>query len=445
MHTRHAFLSLVAVAMIAGCGPDQSGSGTLPNGDPLPDGLSQTSDGYIDSYGNECATPTPCGNCDFDCKPAGNPFREPGPIGPNDECAELTVNLTEAIPTVVLLVDQSGSMTANFGNQNRWEATYSSLMNPNTGLVSTLQDRFRFGFALYTSFNGGQTCPNLRDVRPEFNNYAAIDRVFSNSRPEDDTPTGASILGTLRQFEENPVRGPKILLLATDGEPDTCDVPDPRNNDERQAAQQESVAAVEEAFSRGVQTVVLSVGDQVGEQHLQEMAIAGAGGQTAPFYRANDPDQLKNQLEQIITGSRDCIFQVDGGILDPRLVPQGSIQVNGNAVPYGDSGWVFHQDEQVCFGAKQCIELKGPTCDSIQHGDAQVGGNFLCVYNDPKGDNGYGTTVPGTVGNGDPDLNTIPTNPSGTCGGPGASCSYDGDCCSGLCGRTGTGGTCIVQ
>lgn len=438
MHTRHAILSFAAAAIVAGCGSDQTNDGTLPNGDPLPDGLSENGEAYVDTEGRECATPTPCGNCDFDCTPAGNPFREPGPMGPQDQCAELTVNLTEAIPTVVLLVDQSGSMTSRFGNQNRWEATYASLMNPTTGLVATLQDRFRFGFALYTSFNGGATCPNLRDVRPDFNNFDAIDRVFSSSKPEDDTPTGASILGTMRQFEENPVRGPKILLLATDGEPDTCDVPDPGDNTQRQAAQQETVAAAEEAFSRGVQTVVLSVGDQVGEQHLQDVATAGAGGQTAPFYRANDPDQLKTTLEKIITGSRDCIFQVDGGILDPRLAPQGNIQVNGAPIPYGDNGWVFHQDQQLCFGAKQCIELKGSTCDSIQHGHTQIGGDFLCVYNDPNGDNGYGTTVPGTV---PPDVTPIPTD---ACRGAGGDCSYDGDCCSGVCGKTGTHGQCVV-
>jgi hypothetical protein len=472
MQTQYLLLPL-ALLLAMGCGPsDSTGEGLLPNGDPLPDGLVQTADGYQDSEGRNCNDPTPCGDCDFDCKPAGNPYRVPGPIGPQDQCAQLAVQLTEAIPTVVLLVDQSGSMTADFGgNQDRWEATHSSLMDPTNGLVSTLQDRFRFGFALYTSYDGGPTCPDLRDVRPDFNNFEAINRVFSNAKPEEDTPTGASIIGTMRQFEDKAVRGPKILLLATDGEPDTCDIPDPRNENEREIARQESISAVEEAFSRGVETVVLSVGDQVGEKHLDDMATAGMGGVPSPFFRATNPEQLKTTLEKIIVGSRECIFQLDGAILDPKLATHADIQVNGTAVPYGDTGWVFHQDEQTCFGAKQCVELKGAACDTIQRGDAQVGGNFLCAYGDPNGDNGYGTAVPGTLIPGDgtitgiPGANNTTGGPNNTTGGPnnttggpnttpgtngmctniGESCSYDGDCCTGLCGRSGSNSACVAQ
>lgn len=460
--TRPIFMILALLSSLAlACGGDAT-TGT-PELDPageaaseeLPDGLSKTSDGnYEDQEGRTCDTATPCGDCDFDCRPAGNPFYTPQPGDPIDpgvtQCADLEIQLEEAIPTVVLLIDQSGSMTANFGGVNRLDATYGALMDPTEGLVATLQDSIRFGMALYTSYDGGPTCPNIRDVRPLFDNYEAIKRVFEPASPQEDTPTGEAILGIMRMFEDNPVRGPKVILLATDGEPDTCAQPDPQNG------HQLSIDAAQQAFARGVETVVLSVGNEVSEQHLQDMANAGVGLATndpdkAPFFRADNPASLKQSMSQIINGSRNCIFQVDGGILDPALANRGTITVNGQPVPYGD--WVLHQREKVCFGAKQCIELRGAACDNIQHGNVDIQGDFICVYDDPDGKNGYGNDP--TLGPDGTPINASgdPTDPGdggpgdGTtsCVNPGGDCQYDGDCCSGLCGTSGGQSACVLN
>ena len=372
-------------------------------------------------------------------------------------CLDLDINLDHAIPTISLLVDQSGSMLESFGGgMNRWEAEYQSLMDPNNGVVQEIQGAFRIGMSLYSSNDGGPDCPLLADVRPELNNYDAINRVFAQAQPIEDTPTGEAILGSLRQFDVHPEQGRKIMIVATDGEPDTCAVPDPQNG------QPESVAAAQEAFAQGVEVIMLSVGDEVGAPHLEDMANAGVGlpvggAQQAPYYTANDPMQLAQEMGKIIDSARSCIFRVEGGIIDPGIVDQSTVTVDGQVVIYGDpNGWIYHQNRQTCQGSKQCIELQGDACTSIQDGGQHnIHGDFLCTYYDPEnppiggGTGGDGTNDGGTGGGGTG--GTGGTGGSGGTGGgptacvnPGMGCEYDSDCCSGKCSAQ-TNGICVLQ
>ena len=59
-------------------------------------------------------------------------------------CAEVQVQVDPIIPTLVLLVDQSGSMDSDFSGQPRWDALYETLMDPATGVVTTWPAWFRF-------------------------------------------------------------------------------------------------------------------------------------------------------------------------------------------------------------------------------------------------------------------------------------------------------------
>ena len=63
----------------------------------------------------------------------------------------------------------------------------------------------------------------------------------------------------------------RILVLATDGEPDTCEQPKPNEG------QQESIDAAAHAYANGIPVYVIGIGDDVGMEHLQDVANAGAG------------------------------------------------------------------------------------------------------------------------------------------------------------------------
>lgn len=349
-------------------------------------------------------------------------------------CQDLEVNLQHAIPTLVLLIDTSGSTDEAFGGgMNRLQAAYHALMDPTDGLIQDIQSSFRIGMTLYSSFSDNFTCPEIGDVRPELNNYDPLDRVFSQAYPLGGTPTGLSIMETLRQFDVHPDQGRRLLLLATDGEPNTC------QNPYEAVGQPEAIAAAQEAQRRGIETIILSIGDAVGRSHLEDMANAGAGlplgGPTqADYYEANDPTQLKTEMSAIINSARSCIFRVQGGIVDPGLIDRATVTLDGASLTYGAAdGWTYHQDRARCEGARQCIELTGAACSSIQDGGThQILGDFLCTYYDPDNPPIDGGSDGGTIGGGET---------PGPCASPGQSCEYDGDCCSGVCGA----GMCITQ
>ncbi|MEM1349559.1 MAG: vWA domain-containing protein, partial [Myxococcota bacterium] len=181
-------------------------------------------------------------------------------------CAEAEVDVSEAIPTVVLLIDRSSSMQDPFGDTTRWSAVYDALMDEEDGLVSSFEGTIRFGLALYTSDDGGPSCPELVQVAPKLLNRDDIDATYEPIPVpiSGDTPTGDALLGVLPMFDGFEAEGPRVILLATDGEPDTCAEPNPQNG------QDEAIAAAESAFMRGIKTFILSVGADVSQGHRED-------------------------------------------------------------------------------------------------------------------------------------------------------------------------------
>ena len=292
-------------------------------------------------------------------------------------CADAVVKFEAQTPTVLLLIDQSGSMTEDFGGTDRWGAVYDALLDQNDGLVPDLEDKIRFGMALYTSFDGneGGECPVITATVPALNNYAAIEASYDAAKPEDETPTGESIAAVTPTLVMDPSPGNKVIVLATDGEPDTCAEPNPQNG------QQASVEAAAAAFEQGVRIYVISVGDEVSDQHLQDVANAGVGvGQgdpDAPFYKANDADALAAAFAEIVEGVRDCKLDLDGKVAEGGEA-ECKVSVNDVPVPYGtEDGWQLNGPSE--------IELVGGSCDAIQDGDVEVSIECACGIVTPVG------------------------------------------------------------
>jgi hypothetical protein len=292
-----------------------------------------------------------------------------GDGGAGGGCADVTLTLEPTIPTVVLLIDQSGSMTAPFGAGTRWDVLYATLMDPATGIVPQLQTQVRFGLALYTGV-GDATCPNTTEVGVALGNYAAMDAVYQPAVPIAETPTGDSITKILPILSAVTEEGPKVIVLATDGEPDTCEVPNPQNG------QAEAIAAAQAAFAMGVSTYIIAVGDQVSEQHQQDMANAGTGlpldGSMgdAPYFPAGNQQALVDAFETIINGVRSCVLELNGQV-DPTKASEGEVTIDGVPVPFGDpDGWQLNSPTE--------IELLGAACEEIQMGEHVVSAKFPC-------------------------------------------------------------------
>jgi hypothetical protein len=299
-------------------------------------------------------------------------------VDASNVCADVHVEATRVTPNVILVVDQSGSMTAGFGDGNRWDALRDSLLAEPEGLIAELQSVVRFGLALYSAEAPGNdpvpgTCPLITWVPPALDNLEPIRTVYEPADPIDETPTGASIDAVLDRLTmtPDPSTDPTIFILATDGEPDTCEQPNP------QEGQPEALAAAERAYLAGVRTFVISVGEgTVSEEHLQDMANAGLGrgpgDPDAQFWEAGDDAGLREALRDIVGGELSCVVELDGRIENLDDACSGRVELNGTPIPCDDpDGWRAVDESH--------IELLGEACETLQSGPgATLDATFPC-------------------------------------------------------------------
>ncbi len=272
-------------------------------------------------------------------------------------CSVLDVQVEAIAPTVVVVVDRSSSMTAEMGPnaETRWDVLESVLVDPGFGVVTTLESTVRYGMSVYA--NDGTTCPTL-DVEPaDLNNANDIAQLYASLMPAGDTPTGEALTLVADALDADPAAtGDRIMVLATDGEPDTCAMPNP------QEGQPEALAAVEYAYGLGIRTFVIGVGDQNTTAHMQNMANAGVGvmqGEPdAEFYVALDPDQLAVAFAEVLANARHCKLSLSSPLTEAEAAAC-TLTVDGSPVTYGDpDGWELDAPDRA--------ELVGAACEGIQ-------------------------------------------------------------------------------
>jgi hypothetical protein len=369
---------------------------------------------------------------------AGNGMLKGTPTEGGQGCNDLTVKFERVIPTVALLIDRSSSMTDNkYGTGTRWDVLKEAILNPDPtkGVIKPLETQIRFGLAMYTSTPQEATCPAMGSVDFALSNFAAINTLYgpaSTPNGKAETPTAEAIRATTEKLLAVKEQGPKYILLATDGEPDGCpgtctgDCPvheRPGYPRDPNCGQDESVAAVADAFSKGIRTYVVAIGNEVGQDHLQALANVGQGlppvlgevkyswlryscnikpanfkgkyidlamdpnskeiriaplAQTpvnATAYRPDDPAGLARDLQKVIGTVRDCKFRLKGAV-EMNRAPEGLVAIDSVAVKYGDpDGWKLN--------SKTEIELVGSACSKIQTDESKgVFISFPCgVFN----------------------------------------------------------------
>ena len=261
-------------------------------------------------------------------------------------CESARVSIDDLRPTITLLVDQSGSMTAAYPNRNspntRWSLVHDALLDPDTGVIKKLQYSLRFGIAFFTSHNGSSsgTCPIISEIRAATNNYEAIRTLYDRMSPDDDTPTGDSIDQIVKDIEASPSRGPQVILLVTDGQPDTCAEPDPQNG------QPQAILASQKAYRAGIDLYVMGISNDISGQNLQELANAGKGvpvdwvygqdkGAGQPFEASESVEGLTGQFVDILKRVPLCEVRLRRDV-DATEVSRGRVELDGKALTYGD-------------------------------------------------------------------------------------------------------------
>jgi hypothetical protein len=335
---------------------------------------------FCTQTGNECGDGYSCTSDGFCIKTGGNGS---GSAAPDASCPALHFTPSKVTPTVELLLDQSGSMNEDYGTganpPSRWDALRTALIDPTNGVVTKLANQVVFGAALYSSVSeevggkqvGKAPCPSLTGLdRPRAINNAAAIRQLLQLDPQEDTPTGESIDAIVADFAAHPPanNSPKIIVLATDGLPDTCaDADPPQTNpvDPRQLATNAvSVAAAQRAFAAGVKLFFLFIGDDQAGNHPQEMANAGAGLDPAtgraPFYVATNATELTNAFSTIIGGVISCDLRLDSQ-LDPKDAPGGTVTIDDRILTFGTDWNLDNDGITIHILGNACTMLKTAT------------------------------------------------------------------------------------
>jgi hypothetical protein len=279
-------------------------------------------------------------------------------------CPSVSFMATQVIPSIQLLIDRSGSMGIELPNTNtsRYQAMRDALVGTN-GVVGQLQAKAHFGASLYSS---DSPCPRLYNTGARtLNNFTQVKQLIESQSPNGNTPTPGAIDQTVALFAANPapMGSPPIIVLATDGLPNSCGGQDSQN---------ESVVAAKNAYTAGIRTLVLGIAG-VNDSFLQAMANAGQGVQqnqpNAKFYTANSPAELQMAFQQIIGGVVSCELTINGTV-DPDQAKGGSVTLNGTQLMYG-TDWELVNGTTIRLLGQACETLKSST-------NPQVEASFPC-------------------------------------------------------------------
>jgi hypothetical protein len=291
-------------------------------------------------------------------------------------CIEGQVEFTEVLPQIWLLLDRSGSMTESLGTTSRWRALGAVILGDplvpeDRGIVGAFEGRAAFGAVFYTSGSAAGGCVlDLESVAPATNNYTKIRQRYEKLSPSGGTPTADSVAATVAEAVSRDLTGgPKILVLATDGEPGGC-APRP------DLATVEVEKEVSKAFAKGITTFAISISTDTNPSHMQRVANLGVGlpadaNPPAPFYTAQSQEELKLAFSAVVEQvPRTCVFSLNGEV-DAKNADKGSVVLAGVELAYGDAnGWILKQADQV--------ELVGAACEEIRAGEEDLDITFPC-------------------------------------------------------------------
>jgi len=304
-------------------------------------------------------------------------------------CAEGTVRASRVTPRVILLLDGSCSMSTDYPTQggqsasectnnggSRWAALRNALLG-DQGVVTRLAGLVEFGLVV---FGTQPECPlTAEPILPALDNAQAIQGALGDTPPGMFTPTGAALDYVYNNLIE-PVQpdtdmGPQIVVLATDGEPNSCD--------SAQTDYGPSSQASELGKSMGIKTYVISLAGAQGEfhDHLQQLANLGAGfdasgGESAMLYEPDSPEQLAADLELLVGGAVGCDIALNGEV-NPNAACQGTVKLNGQPVACNDpNGWMLVDSRH--------IRLQGASCDMLMRDmNITLQADFACSIFNP--------------------------------------------------------------
>lgn len=286
--------------------------------------------------------------------------------GPDANCPAVNFTPMPVTPSIGLVLDQSGSMYPN--DSTRYAQMREALVGTG-GVVNELEAKAYFGASLYTCGGGNGQGPLVINETPRSLNNANNVRTLIDSKltmKGGNTPTHAAIRKMVESFQAAapPAGSPPIIVLATDGIPNSC-------SDEQGGGRDASVTAARNAYNAGIPVYVLAI--DIEDNHFTDLANAGQGHQNGqpniPYYRSSNATQLKAAFDTIIKGVISCDLALTSSI-DEAQASTGVVTVNGNTLTYG-SDWTLVNGN--------VIRLLGGACDALKvANNPSVNASFPC-------------------------------------------------------------------
>jgi hypothetical protein len=157
---------------------------------------------------------------------------------------------------------------------------------------------------------------------------------------------------------------PKVIVVATDGTPNSCG--DPTVDHTAQAAAQ----ALANFNDKHIKLYVIGLGN-VDTNFLQQIANAGVGSTTdVTYYTSNSLAQVTANYTSIFNEVIDCKMTLDGTI-DVAQASLGTVKSNGTTLTY-PTEWTAVDTHT--------IQLLGTACDNYKNAPSpvEVTATFTC-------------------------------------------------------------------
>ena len=291
-------------------------------------------------------------------------------------CGVKTSGATKAPVDVLLVLDRSGSMSESIAedcccttacNKSTSKSVCTDTTNcterwlaVTSAVTATISKTAEISWALKmfstsSGSSGGSSCTVSNTMEVQFGRPAGdVSTAIGSTSPGGATPTAKAITTGTDYLKGVKDQNNKVILLATDGEPN-C-----KGGSSNTVDLDGTTAAAGAALAAGFKVYVIGIGPKL--DNLS--AIAAAGG-TTDYYKVGSPDDLAKALLEISKAVASCTFTMDQSPPEPNniAVYVGQAAINKDAA----NGWSYGISSQtVIFNGSACDLIKSGTAGAVK-------------------------------------------------------------------------------